>query len=205
VDVLSSFLPFALLRPLSGPHSAAATLPNRDLVADRTVQAYTTLLAGAVYCVTLSTAYNTFLPKTLVLYFRGLDSIEPARSATTFLFVSTPAVLLSLLFGLAARTFIFTPFATTGRSPDDARLDDFDPVRATLQETVWWNLWGYTAQAKVAIERTAAVVLVTGIRTYLECSLTVAGVENTGALAYASVWCAAALVTGLALRFVGRD
>ncbi len=205
LDVLSSFLPFSLLRPLSGPHSAAATVPNRELIADRTILVYTSLLAGAVYCVTLSTAYNTYLPKALVLYFEGIPSVEAARSATTFLFVSTPAALLSLLFGIASRTFIFTPLATTGRSPDDERVDVFDPAQATLGETLWWNLWGYSSQAKVAIVRTLIVIASTAVRTYLQTSMTIEGVESFGAMVYASVWAAAAFLTGLALGAVGRN
>ncbi len=180
-------------------------MPNREIVADRPIQAYTTLLAGVIYSVTLTAAYKTFLPKVLVLYFEGIPSVEPAYSATTYLFASVPAALLSLLFGLAARTFIFAPFATTGRTPEDAHIGEFDPVSATLRETVWWNLWGYTTQAKVAIARTAVVMLVTAVQTYLQCVLVVPGIESYGAAAYTSIWVAAAFLTGLGLGVVGYD
>jgi len=197
-------VPFVLLRPLSGAHSAAATVPNRELLVDRPITVYTTVLAGTIYCVSLSTAYRLYLPRVLVLYFEGIPSIETARSATTFLFVSAETVVLSLLFGLAARTLIFAPFAGTGRAPDDARVDAFDPAAATLKETLWWNLWGYTAQGKVLVTRTAVAALVPAVGTFLECALTINGVEAYGAAAYAAVWAAAALLTGLGLGVVGR-
>jgi len=204
VDVLSVAVPFLLLRPLSPARSAAATVPNRELLVDRPITVYTTLLAGAIYCVTLSTAYRIHLPKVLVLYFEGIPSIEVARSATTFLFVSAETVLLSLLFGLAARTLIFAPVASTGRTPDDAKVETFDPAAATLKETVWWNLWGYTAQGKALVARTAVAALVPAVSTFLQCVLTIKGVEAYGAAAYASVWAAAGLLTGLGLGVVGR-
>jgi hypothetical protein len=205
VDIVSSSVPFILLRPLAAAHSsAAAAVPNHELVVDRPIQAYTTLLAGAIYCVTLSTAYKTFLPRTLVVYFSGIPSIEPARSATTFLFVSTPALVLSLLFGLAARTFIFTPVATTDPSQDDVGTARFDPMHATLRETLWWNLWGYSSQGRASVVRTGAAVLATALRTYLSCTITINGIDSYGAAVYASVWAFAAFLTGVGLGFVGR-
>lgn len=205
VDVSSSFLPFLLLRPLSGAHSAEPTVRNREVIVDRPIQAYTTLLAGAIYSVTLSMAYLTFLPRTLVLYFTGIPSVEPAYSAASFLFVSIPAAVLSLAFGLAARSFIFTPTATTGPAPEDAKLRTFDPVTATLGETALFNLWGFTAQTKVVVVRTLTVMALVGVTTYLQCSMTITGIEPYGAAVYASVWVLAALFTGLGLGVVGRD
>lgn len=205
VDAISNFLPFILLRPLSGAHAASPSLPNRELVVDKTIQAYTTLLAGAVYCVTLSTAYMAFLPRILVVYFNDIPTIEPAYSATSFLFVSLPTVGLCLLFGLAARTFIFAPTATTGHVPSDDRIAEFDPASATLGETLWWNFLGYTAQTKVAAFRTAVLMFIAGVNTYLQCSLTVRGVEPYGAAVYASVWVLAAFLTGVGLGVVGTD
>ncbi len=195
-----------LLRPLSSVHSsAAATLPNRELITDPTIQVFASLLAGSIYYVGLSTAYGTVFPTTLVLYFNGIPKVVPAGSASAFPLVSLPAAVFCVLFGLAARAFIFAPFATTGRSPDDTRIGAFDPAHATLAETVWWNAWGYTARSKVAIVRTAAVVLVTAVRTYLQCSITISGVEPFGALVYALVWATTALLAGLGLIFIGRD
>lgn len=204
VDVLSSFLPFLLLRPLSGAHAGSPTVANREIIVDRSIQAYTTLLAGAIYSVVLFFSYQTYLPKALVLYFDGIPSIEPAYASASVL-NSAPAASLALLIGLAARTFIFTPYEATGHTAQDDEVAQFDPASATLAETLYWNLWGYTAQTKVAITRTAVAMALTGVNTYLNCLLSINGIESTGAALYASVWVLAAFLTGVGLGVVGRE
>lgn len=78
-------------------------------------------------------------------------------------------------------------------------------MQATLGQTVFWNVWGYTAKTKVIIQRTAIVMFVTGINTYLACTMTIWGIGGAGAAAYASVWVFAALCTGLGLGAVGGE
>lgn len=126
--------------------------------------------------------------------------MEPAYTA------SYATVLpVTLLFGAAASTFIFAPFATTGKAKEDDKISQFDPAAASLGQTVWWNFWGYTAKTKVVIRRTAITTLVTGVNTYLACSKTINGVDPAGASAYAAVWVFAALCTGVGLGMVGGD
>ncbi|KAJ9155086.1 glycogen debranching enzyme protein [Pleurostoma richardsiae] len=204
IDIVSSFLPFLLLRPLSRAHSGASSIANREIIVDKQIRAYTTALAGAIYCVVLYFAYQTYLPSALVVYFEGLPTVEPAHSATTP-FISASTTSLALAFGLAARVFIFTPFEATGHTSEDDQVARFDPVEASLKQTLLWNLWGYTTQTKVAILRTAVVMVTTFANTFLQCAWTINGVEPTGAAIYASVWVAAALFTGIALRAVGKD
>ncbi|KAK5990017.1 hypothetical protein PT974_08280 [Cladobotryum mycophilum] len=200
VDIVSASVPFCLLRPLSAVHKpSSSALPNRELI-DMPLQLLTTSLSTSIYTVTLVLSLRFVLPRVLVLYFNGLPSVEPAYMA------SYSAVLpVTLLFGAAASTFIFAPFATTGRTQDDELVSQFDPVKATLGQTVWWNLWGYTTKTKVVIRRTAVTALVTGINTYLSCKMTIPGVESAGAAAYAAVWVLAALCTGVGLGLVGSD
>ncbi|KAK4146960.1 uncharacterized protein C8A04DRAFT_34516 [Dichotomopilus funicola] len=203
VDVVSAFLPFVLLRRLSSAHSAAPGVPNRDIVADKTIQVLTALQSSLVYSVVLFLAGRYLLPDYLVLYFSGIPTIRPAADAT-FLGLDNPTTLaLSVLFGLAARTFIFTPLVTTPRTAEDEKNAGFDPVSATLGQTVAWNLWGYTSRTKVSLVRTAVAMLYSAVGTYLDTVLTVRGVELYGAVVYAGVWVLAALVTGLSLRYVG--
>lgn len=207
--MLSTFLPFQLLRPLSGFHAfgsdGAATTgdkaaANREIVSDVPIAAYTTLLSSIIYGIVLFTSLHSYLPTSFVLYFEGIPSLAPAYSAT---YLSLLPVVLA--FGIAARSFIFTPFAATGRSREDARLREFDPVTATLGETVWFNLWGYTTRAKVIIVRTGVAMLITGVNTYLQTLMTVGGVESKGAAGYAGAWTAATFLTGVALAFVGGE
>ena len=200
VDVLSAALPFHLLRPLSTVHTpSAASLPNRELI-DVGLQLYTTALAAVIYTVTIVLSLRFLLPRSLVLYFAGLQSLDPAYSA------SYATVLpVTLLFGAAASTFIFAPFATTEKSAEDDKLGDFNPVDASLQQTVQWNMWGYTAKTKVIIRRTLTAMLVTGLNTYLALTMTIYGIDSAGAILYAGVWAAAAMFTGVGLRYVGAD
>lgn len=196
-------MPFLLLRGLSGAHSAAPGVANREIVVDRGIQLLTSLHAALVYSVALFLASRSFLPNALVLYFDGIPTIRPAADATFFGFGTPTSQVFSLLFGLAARTFIFTPLVTTGRTSQDQKNADFDPVSATLGQTVAWNLWGYTTQTKVSVRRTAVAMLFTAVGTFLNTVMTIKGVEPYGAAVYASIWVAAALVTGLSLRYVG--
>ncbi|KAK3375314.1 hypothetical protein B0H63DRAFT_275695 [Podospora didyma] len=203
LDVVSAFLPFLLLRKLSGAHSAAPGVPNREIVVDRFIQVLTTLLSSLTYNVVLFLAGRAYLSDALVLYFKSIPTIKPAADAVLLNLDSPATQVLSLLFGLAARSFIFTPVVTTPQTAQDGQSEEFDPVHATLGQTVAWNLWGYTNQTKVSIKRTALAMLFTGVSTYLNCVLTITGVESHGAAVYASVWVLATMVTGLVLRFVG--
>lgn len=203
LDTLSGSVPFLLLRPTSGAHSASASsppVPNREIILDRGIQTSTAVLSGLIYGTTLFAAFKTYLPTIFVLYFEGIARVEPAVHTK---FGSLLAGVLMLLFGLAAQGFIFAPFATTGRTRADAKIAEFDPISATLGETLWWNVWGYTTRTKVAIVRTAAVMFVTWVSTYLQCAMTIKGVESFGAAVYASSWALAAMLTGLGLEVVG--
>jgi len=203
VEVVSAFVPFLLFRQLSGAHSAAPGIPNRDIVVDRGIQALTSAQSALVYSVVVFLASRYLLPDVLVLYFEGIPTITPAADAALLGFGNATMQLLSLLFGLAARTFIFTPLVATARTAEDERNEEFDPVSATLAQTVAWNLWGYTTRTKVSLVRTAVAMLVTAVGTYLDTALALKGVEPYGAAVYAGVWVTAALVTGLSLRYVG--
>lgn len=196
--MLSTFLPFQLLRPLSGAHAGAKNVANREILTDIPIQIYTTILSAAIYSLTLFTAYKTYLPTTLVVYFQGLPSLAPAYTTN---FLATLPVTVA--FGVAAKSFIFTPFVATGETSEDEKLAEFDPATATLGETLAWNIWGYTTRAKVVILRTVVAMVVTGVNTYLQTFMTVNGVESYGATAYSGAWVAAAFFTGIGLAFVG--
>ncbi|KAK3322526.1 hypothetical protein B0H66DRAFT_474740 [Apodospora peruviana] len=203
VEVVSCFLPFLLLRQLSGAHSAAPGVPNREIVVDRGIQVLTSLLSALIYNVVLFLACRTFLPTILVLNFEGIPTIEPATDAMLLGFGSPTTQVLSLLFGIAARTLIFTPLVTTPEAVQDKQSTEFDPVKATLGQTVAWNLWGYTNQTKVSILRTTAATIITAVGTYLQCTLAINGVDSPGAATYAAVWAVATMATGLGLEQVG--
>lgn len=198
VDVAASFGPFLLLRSLSDAHKAASSTPNREIILDRSILLLSTLLASFIYNVSLFLSYKVFLRPALVLYFEGIHTIEPSQNSLVILGT------LTFASGIAARSFIFTPLTATGRTEEDDKHAQFDAIDATLWETFWWNVWGYTTQTKVGIVRTLAVVAVTGINTYVQCALTISGVDSQGALAYGTVWAVAAFLAGLGLGFTGE-
>ncbi|KAF4336012.1 hypothetical protein FBEOM_10145 [Fusarium beomiforme] len=203
IDVLSVAVPFFLLRPLSPVHTpsaaAAAGLPNRELL-DLPLQTYTASLSTGIYTVVLVLSLRFILPRILVVNYSGVPTLEPAYNA------SYAAILpVTTLFGIAASTFIFAPFATTARAEEDDKINEFDPVAASLGETVWWNVWGYTVKTKVVIRRTIVVAFVTAVNTFLASSKTLYRVDATGAAVYAGVWAFAAICSGIGLGFVGGD
>ncbi|KAH6687147.1 hypothetical protein F5X68DRAFT_206871 [Plectosphaerella plurivora] len=200
IEMASTFIPFQLLRPLSGVHAGAKGVANREIVTDVPIAIYTTLLSTIIYSITIFTAMHLTVPQALVLYFQDIPSVEPAYTAN---YVGILPVMLA--FGFAARSFIFTPFAATGPTTEDRKLDEFDPVTATLGETLLWNLWGYTTRAKVIISRTLVAIVVTGVNTYLQTYITVPGVESAGAASWASTWAVAVSLVGIALALVGGE
>lgn len=128
------------------------------------------------------------------MYFTSLPTIVAAHEVT---YVGLLPV--TLVLGFAARAFIFTPAGATPL----VKEKEFDPMSASLSETVRWNFWGWSAQTKVAMRRTALLVLVTGANTFLQTRFTIHGVETIGAVAWSSVWVLAAALTGLSLCAVG--
>ncbi|KAF4991939.1 hypothetical protein FGRMN_7493 [Fusarium graminum] len=203
IDVISVAVPFYMLRPLSTIHTpsaaAAAGLPNRELL-DIPLQSYTTALSTGIYTVVLVLSLRFLLPRILVVNYSGVSTLEPAYNA------SYAAILpVTTLFGIAASTFIFAPFATTARAKEDEKINQFDPVAASLGETVWWNVWGYTVKTKVVIRRTVVVAFVAAVNTFLASYKTMYRVDAIGAAAYAGVWAFAAICSGIGLGFVGGD
>ena len=199
IDILTTYIPFRLLRPLSrahaaSPYSPAVKVPNKEVVTDYTVQTIVTLLASSIYSVVLYSAFITRLPLYLATYFKDIPSVAVAYSAT-------PITLLpiTLLFGLASRSFIFTPAAAAASS-----TLVFDPVTASLSQTVAYNFWGgYSPRVKVVARRTAAVVLSAGVNTFVQSFVTIEGVEVGGAAIYSGIWAVASGVTGIVLGLVG--
>lgn len=194
IETVSTYIPFRLLRSLSTARADPSSTPNAELLTDKPIALLTSLLSGAIYTVTLFAAYMTYLPECLIKYFATLPSLTAAHEAT---YIQLLPVTMTL--GFAATSFIFTP--SEGEDPDGPR--GFDPERATLGQTVWWNVWGYSARAKVVIKRTVVLMLITAVSTTLQTTLTLRGTEVYGAAAWASVFVFAAAVTGFSLGIVG--
>ncbi|KAI9824144.1 MAG: hypothetical protein M1826_007458 [Phylliscum demangeonii] len=201
IDILATYVPFRLLRPLLPAHKAATTrarVPNRSIITDLPVRVVTTLLAAAIYSVTVFASYRTWLPVHLVTHFDGLRDISAAHSPVLpWLFASFLPV------GYAAHEFLFTPFTGSSSDPKDRVVPAFNPVTATLGETLRYNLWGYSRRSKFIITRTLTLMAVTGLHTWLHTFITLDGAESAGAVGWSSVWVLAVAVTGFAFGWVG--
>ncbi|KAK4661968.1 uncharacterized protein QC763_709330 [Podospora pseudopauciseta] len=207
VEVVSTALPFLLLRHLSGDGGKeSAATPNREIVTDKWIQLLTSLQAGLVYSVVLFLAGRTFLSDVFVLHFEGIPTVKPAVEPAA-IFTGADGVatgVLGLLMGWAARRFIFAPVVTAPEGTvGDEENERFDPASASLEETVKWNLWGWRDKTKVSVVRTGAAVVATVVGTYLDTALGIRGVDQVGAGVYAGVWGLAVVLTGVALTYVG--
>jgi hypothetical protein len=143
--------------------------------------------------VTLFSAYTIYLPVYLVTYFANLHTIAAAHNASHITLFP-----ISLVLGLGARSFIFTPATAVS-----SRGMVFNPETATLAETLWYNVCGYSSRTKMVITRTVTLMLLSGVNTFVQTFVTMEGVEVRGALGYSAVWVVAGGVTGVALGFVG--
>ena len=202
IDIITTYLPFRLLRPLLPAHKPATTksaVPNRSIITDLPVRALTTLLAAAIYGIVVYTSYRSWLPVHLVTYFDGLKDISAAHSP------ALPLLIASFIpIGYAAHEFLFTPFAGSTADLNDLATPAFDPETATLGETLRYNFWGYSKRSKFIITRTLTLMAVTGLNTWLHTFVTIEGAESLGAVGWSSVWVAAAALTGLTFWWVGN-
>lgn len=184
-----------MLRPVSPAHKITFDpKPNEEIGADYSIKATTTILAALIYSTTLYASYSIFLPSILVTYFNDIPTVLPAHESTVVTLF--PA---NLLLGLAAHSFIFTPAAILPQ-----KRAAFDPVTATLTETILYNLWGWSKRTKMIIRRSAVLATMVGANGLLQTWATIEGVEAKGAAIYSSVWVAGSLFTGLAFAVVAN-
>ena len=199
-DIISTYVPFYLLRPLAPVHYAEAprgAVANRFIINDFPILIYTTLLAAGIHGIVLFASFTTWLPIHLVLYFDGIRDISFVHES------QLPwLILASIPTGLAARTFLFSPAAGAKRDLGDIKNLAFKPETATLSETIYYNLWGYSKRTRTLIQRTAILAATIGLYTWFQIWFTVDGTEWTGAAGWGAVWSAATTLTGAAFWWV---
>ncbi|KKY16799.1 hypothetical protein UCRPC4_g05756 [Phaeomoniella chlamydospora] len=206
INVLSTTLPFSLLRPNHPIHSFSATkqklIPRltRSIISDPATTLSTSLLAATIVAVVLEFSFATRLPTFLITHFPGLRTLEPAHKGAAGL----PLLLVHLIpLGFAAREFLFVPSAAALPKPID-KAYTFDPKTATLGQTIWHNVWGwYSGREKALIRRTILAVGLTSVETAVQIWATVKGAEVEGALGYAGVWGLALAIVGAVFAWVG--
>ena len=202
VDIIATCLPFYLLRDRSAfhnLHTPKGAVANRTVIDDWGVQISTSMLAAGVYGVVVFASFGTWLPSYLVTHFEGIRDISTLYDST-FPFL----IAFFVPAGFAAKTFLFTPTMAAKRGPaEEEATATFDPENSTLGETFVYNFWGYSKRVKTLITRTAALVTVSSVHTWLHTYGAVEGAEGFGAVGWASVWALAALLTSAAYLVVG--
>ncbi|KAL8646891.1 MAG: hypothetical protein Q9226_006666 [Calogaya cf. arnoldii] len=201
VDIISTYLPFSLLRDSSPIHRSEVSkseVANRSILNDLNIKFYTSFLAAAVYGVVIYGSFRTWLPGFLIVHFEGLRDLSGAYEA------ALPGVTVGFLTsGYAAQNFLFRP--ALGAKPDahDMQMAEFDAETATLGQTIWYNVWGYSKRSRTLIKRTAILVLASAMQTGLRTLVTIEGVEPIGAAGWAGMWATAATLVGAVFWWVG--
>ena len=201
VDVLATYIPFRLLRNVSPTHLTEVpkgAVANRSLLTDSMIKVFTVILPASIYAVVVFGSFGSWLPVYLVIHFDGLKDISAAHSA------ALPYLMMSFLpVGYAAREFLFTPTIGAKRGLGDIKGSAFNPETASLSETVYYNIWGYSKRTKSLIQRTGTLVAIGSFNTWLQTYVTIEGAEGYGAAGWASVWALAATITGAAFWWIG--
>lgn len=201
IDTLAAYAPFYSLKVSSSVHSVITPrgiAANRSVINDFGVQTYISLLAASVYGVVVFGSFGSWLPVYLVTHFDGIKDISALHNAN-FLFLIASFVPV----GFAAKLFLFTPSQAAKADKYDKETANFNPETATFGETLLYNLWGYSHRSRQLAKRTATLVAVGGLHTWLQTYATVEGAEALGAAGWSSVWALAATLTGVAFLWVG--
>lgn len=202
VDSITAYVPLSLLRNTLPTHRWKAprgTVADRIVINDLPARLLVSLLAAAIYGLAVLGSFASWLPVYLVIHFDGIRDISAAHNANLPLLIS-----LFLPIGAAAGEFLFR--ASQGTKPDahDVQTASFNPETASLSQTVAYNLWGFSARTRALIKRTATVVVITGLHTWLQTYVAIEGVEAYGAAGWSAVWSSAAALTGLVFWWVGN-
>lgn len=220
ISILSSALPFYLLRPLSAPHSSISSpqtrsnrLRNRTIIFDPVTTLATSITTTIFLATTLATSCITFLPTFLIIHFHGLRDLTFAHATAS----SLPKLLFWLFpAGVASTQFLFRPAegatpahtSTVASGANSIALtrtpSHFDPETASFTQHVYHNTWGwYSSRQKELIGRTITLGAVLLLETTVQTWGTIEGVEVVGALVYAGVWLGGIIVSGVFLDWVG--
>ena len=200
VDLAATAFPFQILRRVSPAHSDEApqgSIANRSIISDMPTQIFASLLGAVIYAFVVYGSYYTWLPVHLVTNFDGLRSIAGIYE-TQFLTL----ILLFVPIGVATKVFLFTPSTASKRDFADIQREDFDPETATLEETFWYNIWGFSKRGRVMVTRSAILAGITFFYTWVQVYASIQGVESIGAAGWASIWALAAVLTGGAYSWV---
>jgi hypothetical protein len=202
IDVLTTYIPFRLLRAVSPTHFADApkgAVSNRSIINDLPVQGFTSLLGSCIYAAAIYSSFQTWLPVHLVTTFDGLKDISLAHNAQL-----SSLILFLIPTGIATKIFLFTPSTGAKANLGETKQAAFNPETATLGETIMYNVWGHSKRTRTLIKRTATLAALTYASTVFQIAVTIEGAEVIGAVGWGIIWSAAAVFTGAAFWWVAN-
>ena len=201
-DYASIFFPSYLLRardPIHNPDAPRAAVPNRNIINDFTTMLGASIFAAGIYSIVLLISYRTFLPSFLVIHFDGLRTVAQAHNS------QIPSLVLSSIpIGYAVSDFILWHYISVQPNTGDAVQTAFNPATATLSETFFYNVWGYSKRTRVLLSRTLTLAVLTGLNTWFRTWTSLEGAESVGAAGWAGVWTVATIIVGAVFSWVGN-
>ncbi|GAM82270.1 hypothetical protein ANO11243_002490 [Dothideomycetidae sp. 11243] len=198
IDLLSTVLPFALLRssaPYNDPPSSAPT--STQLSTSTGVKFIVTTYLAVAYAVTIFACLQSFLPGYIISQF-DIRTLEPVRAATL------PILLTAMLpVGNAVKSFLYVPSTFLAKATLEEK--EFDPHSATLGETLAYNIGmsGWGKREDILLRRSLLLAVLTVCASIAKIYGTVEGAELTGAIGWGSVWAATGLFAGASLGYIG--
>ena len=201
VTIVSTALPFALLRRPSSVHNLSRTpadaVANRNILQDKTTTIFTTLLATSIFSVVLYASYATWLPTQLVIHFEGLPDISAAHAGPAGL----PVLFLTLIpAGWAARDFLFvssTGYSTTTDGYENCCEGEY------LAAVICRNTWGkLTTKTRVLVSRSIILALAVLLNSIVQVAGTISDVSVEGAAIWGAVWAFAILIAGATFGWI---
>ncbi|CAI7580602.1 unnamed protein product [Penicillium glandicola] len=200
VTIVSTALPFALLRRPSSVHNLSRTpadaVANRNILQDKTTTIFTTILATSIFSVVLYASYATWLPTQLVIHFEGLPDISAAHAGPAGL----PVLFLTLLpAGWAARDFLFVSSTGYSTTPAGSTCCEGEYLAASVCRNTWGKL---SAKTRVLVSRSIILAFGVLLNTIVQVAGTISDVSVEGAATWGAVWAFATLTAGAAFGWI---
>lgn len=186
ISQLSAAVPFFIFASDSAIRSTPIS-SRPFMVRDKLIAVYTTVLATAVYTVTIYTSYATWIPKFLIVHFDGLPDLRVAHQGAGGL---VPMFMSFLFVGYFAREFLFV--GSAGHPDTDEQGPRYKEKRGEmLVSSVYRRTWvPLPLRTKILISRTFVMTTMTMANTVVQLLGTVNGADLTGALGWAGIWAA---------------
>jgi hypothetical protein len=183
IEVTAIAVPTFLLRPRSAVNDPNVPLRSRYLLNSTQVSITNVLLATGVYVVVLFSTFRTDQFRSFLVTHLDVRTLEGAYAETIFTLISK-----LIAAGLATKTFLLNPSLGASPNPGDATpVEIFDPLTATLPQTVKHNVWFFNRRTRTLIQQTTIASLFLFVNT-VQRSMSLNGTTFVGAAGYASIW-----------------